>query len=295
MRTTDLIPDVILRAIDPGEIGIAGVAARAFGNGTGAASDDVGLVTVRLRDGEVVQLVRKSFRPLLSGPHAEQSGQRNHWAYWRRELTAYESGLPTGPGLRAPKLYGAVDDALFIEYVGERVPAANHAAMQLGRWQSSDSTDLGEPWLAQDQLAQRLAVSELDWSAVDVDARLPTIWSKRENYLEQLSRLPWSIAHGDFSVANLRDDGTAVIALDWATLGSSPIGFDLAHLALSTQDESLLPIYLDGLDGRFADRDVELGYRIAVTLIGASRAHWMAARTKGLPAGYSDFVASHHV
>lgn len=294
MPASELVPEAILQSIEPDRI--TGVDDRAFGNGTGAASDDIRLVTVKYGDGRSVQMVRKSFRPLLSGPHAERSQQRDHWAYWRRELSAYESELlPVGPGLRAPRLYGAVDDVLYIEYVGERQPTANEAAMQLGRWHGGDSTDLHQPWLARDQLAQRLAVSELDWTAVDVDPRFAKIWGQRDLYLRQLAGLPRSITHGDFSVGNLRVYAHEVIALDWATLGSSPVGFDLAHLALSTQDDSLLPTYLDGLGGRFENAEIELGYRAAVSLIGASRAHWMATRSKALPPSYSDFIAGHQL
>ncbi|WP_168207619.1 phosphotransferase [Microlunatus elymi] len=144
-------------------------------------------------------------------------------------------------------------------------------------------------------MAQRLAVSDLDWSAVDVDARFPAIWARRDNYLAQLSNLQRSIAHGDFSVGNLHTDEAGVIALDWATLGSSPVGFDLAHLALSTQAESLLPVYLDGLNGQFDADHVERGYRTAVCLVGASRAHWMATRSKALPPTYADFIAGHQL
>lgn len=296
MPTTELLPEVILQTIDPDGIGISGVEDRIFGNGTGAASGDTRLVTVKYRDGRAMQMVRKTFQPLLSGPHAEQSSQQDHWAYWRRELCAYESGLlPVGHGLRAPKLFGAVNDVLYIQYAGERQPPANEAARQLGRWHSCDSTDLHQPWLAQHQLAQRLAVSDLDWSAVDVDGRFAAIWGQRDRYMEQLVNLSWSITHGDFSVGNLCAEGDEVIALDWATLGSSPVGLDLAHLALSTQDDSLLPAYLDGLNARFDDGEVELGYRIAVSVIGASRAHWMATRSKAMPPNYSDFVTGHQL
>lgn len=296
MPTSDLVPEMILQSIDPDEIGVTSVDDRAFGNGTGAASGDIQLITVTRGDGETFQMVRKTFRRLQSGPHAEQSGRLDHWAYWRRELTAYESGiLPAGPGLRAPRMYGVADNVVYIEYVGERQPAASDAALQLGRWHDCDRTDLHQPWLAEDQLAQRLAVSDLDWSAVDVDARFPAIWARRDSYLAQLSSLPRSITHGDFSVGNLRTDETDVIALDWATLGSSPVGFDLAHLALSTQAESLLPIYLDGLSGRFEPHQIEQGYRIAVCLVGASRAHWMATRSKPLPPTYADFIAGHQL
>lgn len=150
-----------------------------------------------------------------------------------------------------------------------------------------------QPWLARHQLAQRLAVTDLDWSIVDSDPRLPGIWDRRHSYLTELDTLPWGIAHGDFGIGNLRANEGGVVALDWATLGVSPIGFDIAHLALATLDESVLPTYLGGLRGRYDAHAVELGYRITIALVGVSRAHWMASRSIPLPRGYLDFVCAH--
>lgn len=236
------------RSIGVDQPDVADIEASSFRSGTGAASDEVQLVTVTLGDGVRLQLVRKTFQALESGPHAEASGLSNHWAYWRRELTAYESGaVPQGSGLRAPRLLGIVDDTLYIEYAGEEQPASEEAALQLGRWHDRDQIDLDRSWLADDQLAQRLAATDLDWSTVEVDKRLPAIWAQRRDYMSRLAGLPEGIAHGDFSTGNLRSGETGVIVLDWATLGRSPVGFDLAHLASSTQNDSLLPIYLEGL------------------------------------------------
>lgn len=265
-----------------------------FGDGTGAASGPVQLITATLRDSAAVRLVRKSFRELESGPHAEAARRPDHWAYWRRELTAYRSGvLPTGPGLRAPRLYGAADDALYLEYVGEQQPPAGAAAVTLGRWhQTNDTTDHGAeyPWLARHQLSQRLDASDLDWARVDLDNALPQIWGRRRASLAELEALPWSITHGDFSTGNLRVLGGDVVVLDWATLGVSPVGFDVAHLALATLDDSLLSLYIGELDGRYDAEAVQVGYRVAVGLVGASRTHWMATRSIPLPPGYIDFV-----
>ena len=277
--------------VDPAEV--LHVELVPFGDGTGAASGQVQLMTAAVRGAGSVRMVRKTFSRLTSGPHAEASQRADHWAYWRRELTAYQSGvLPTGPGLRAPQLYGAVDDVLYLEYVGERQPNPAVAAMALGRWHAVDDT-AEHRWLARHQLAQRLAVSNLDWTTVDHDPRIREVWDQRRTYLTDLDMLPWSIAHGDFSTGNLRVHGGDLVVLDWATLGVSPVGFDVAHLALATLDDSLLPSYLDGLEGRYDANAVRLGYRVAVSLVGASRAHWMASRSLPLPPDYIDFIRTH--
>ena len=128
-------------------------------------------------------------------------------------------------------------------------------------------------------LDSRMTVGRViaEWSTVDLDARLAEIWQRRWAYLSDLDALPWSITHGDYSTGNLRLHGGDLIALDWATLGVSPVGFDLAHLALATLDDTIVDDYLDGLQGRYEADAVHFGYRVTVALVGVSRAHWMAA------------------
>ena len=162
------------------------------------------------------------------------------------------------------------------------------------RWHHADhsaNSAAEHPWLARHQLGQRLAVSDLDWATVHLGCRLPKIWDQRRAYVAKLERLPWSVAHGDLSTGNLRALDGDVVALDWATLGVSPVGLDIAQLALATLDDSLLSAYLDGLQGRYDPEAVTIGYRIAVGLVGASRAHRMATRSIPLPLVYVDFFA----
>lgn len=292
MRTAD-IPSPVWRAAGVDVPDVIRVAAKTFDNGSGAASGRVELISAGLRGGGQLDLIRKTLKPLHEGPHAESSRAQNHWAHWQRELTAYQSGtLPDGPGLRAPRLLGVADDTLYIEYSGESRPAAAEAALELGRWHHRDHSGR-QPWHVHDQLAQRLAVSDLDWSAVDIAPGLATIWNERQALMARLDTLPQGITHGDFSLGNLRVDDGGVVAIDWATLGVSPVGFDLAHLALGGLNEDLLPMYLEGLQSRYDPDDVRLGYCTAVSLAGASRAHWMAMRSIPLPAGYADFIEAH--
>jgi hypothetical protein len=135
-------------------------------------------------------MIRKEFRPLATGRHAAGTADPRHWAYWRRELLAYASGvLPAGPGLAAPRCYGVVDDVVYLQDVGAAPESPRVAARRLGVWQASTpASDL--PWLAGHQLAQRLAISDLDWNAVDADSRLASIWSQRDSLLAALRSLP---------------------------------------------------------------------------------------------------------
>ena len=294
---TEEVPAAVLQCVGVEPSDVLHVHLVPFSDGTGAASGQAQLITATLRSSGAVRVVRKTFGQLTSGPHAEAASRPDHWAYWRRELTAYRSSLlPTGPGLRAPRLYGTAEDALYIEYVGEQQPAPRDAAASLGRWHHADHTadQAAEyPWLAWHQLGQRLDVSDPDWTTVDLDSRLPEIWDQRREQLAELEPLPWSITHGDFGTGNLRSFDDETVALDWATLGVSPVGFDIAHLALATLDDSLLSAYLRELRGRHDPEAVKIGYRIAVGLVGASRAHWMASRSIPLRSGYIDFIQTH--
>jgi hypothetical protein len=238
------------------------------------------------------RLVRKEFRPVRTGRHAPHAGDPRHWAYWRREPLAYAGGLlPAGPGLAAPHCYGVVDDVVYLADVDGAAESPHLAAHRLGAWQATAAIP-DVTWLAGHQLAQRIAVSDLDWSAVDADPRVARLWRRRGELLDELTRTPQVLAHGDFSAGNLirAADGTTVV-LDWATLGTGPVGADLASLALTTFAE-LLDDYLAGLEDRFDRRDVETGYRATLALTGAGRVHWMLSRGMHLPEGYQDFVVS---
>ncbi|WP_433467930.1 phosphotransferase [Spirillospora sp. CA-128828] len=167
----------------------------------------------------------------------------------------------------------------------------HRAAHRLGAWQAAAAVP-DVPWLAGHQLAQRIAVSDLDWSAVDADPRIARLWQRRGELLDELARTPHVLTHGDFSAGNLiRSADTTTVVLDWATLGTGPVGADLASLALSTFAE-LLKDYLTGLGDRFHGMDVETGYRATLALTGAGRVHWMLSRDMRLPDGYEEFILS---
>ncbi|WP_027346793.1 phosphotransferase [Hamadaea tsunoensis] len=98
---------------------------------------------------------------------------------------------------------------------------------------------------------------------------------------------PGVLSHGDFHIGQLVAAGPDTVVLDWATLGISPIGADLAHLALSTLTDPVAD-YLSAHPENAAA--VRLGYRTTVALTGTSRLHWMLSRGVPIPDGYADFV-----
>ena len=106
-----------------------------------------------------------------------------------------------------------------------------------------------------------------------------------------LRELPRVLSHGDFSIGNLIALGADTVALDWAAVGWEPLGFDLAHLALSTGDDPI-DAYLDGVGAARANL-VRRGFGAAAAIIGASRVHWMLANGIDVPAWYVDFVWEH--
>ncbi|WP_426509957.1 phosphotransferase [Dactylosporangium sp. McL0621] len=256
--------------------------------GAGAATGAVTRLTGRVR-GRPVALIRKEFRPVTTGRHAAAAQDLRHWAYWRREALAYASGLlPAGPGLRAPRCYGIAGDVVYLEDAGAAPESAAVAARRLARWQSAAPVP-DRPWLAGDQLVQRLAVTDLDWRAVRADPRLAALWARRGELLAVRAAVPRVLSHGDFHLGQLRAVGDTTVVLDWATLGLGPVGADLAQLALSTLRDPV-PDYLSG--SRFAPAAVRTGYATTLALTGASRVHWMLSAGVPVPAGYQEFVVA---
>jgi hypothetical protein len=226
-------------------------------------------------------VIRKSLRPDDDDP--------GHRTRWRRELLAYESGLlPGGPGLKAPRLLGADDTAVFLDAADGPPERPELAAERLARWQAG--TDLPQaPWLARHQLAHRVAEHDLDWAAVPADPALAGIWARRHDLLDALGAVPNVFSHGDFRPGHLVAAGPDTIVLDWGSCGIAPVGADLARLALGTLRDQL-PFYLKGSGGRFAIGDVILGYRVTLALTGVSRVHRMLSAGVPLPADYVRFV-----
>lgn len=213
--------------------------------------------------------------------------------YWRREALAYASGLlPTGTGLVAPRLIAVDGDAVYLDMVvGEREDPAV-AARRLGEWQAGASV-ASERWLTRHQLAQRVAVTCLDWDDVDADDRLVRVWERREELLSELGSLAVTVVHGDYSAGNLvAVNADTTVAIDWAAFGVGPVGADLSSLTLST-GAWLLDEHLAGLDGAHEPSAVRRGYEIVLALSHASRAHWALSRQQSVNPALTELVLAH--
>ncbi len=262
---------------------------------TGVATASVERVSGVVRSGageKQFSLIRKRFQPEPSGRHTESAGDPRHWAYWRREPLAYASGVlinPLGSGLVAPYCYEVIDDVIYLADVVGPPERVDVAAFRLGTWHATAPIPEAA-WLAGEQLAQRVAATELDWSAMDVPDGVRAVWERRHDLLKALDSVPTVLCHGDIHPGNLIDTGSeTTTVLDWGTLGTGPAGSDLAHLALGTLTDPFA-FYIEGLQGKVDAEEAHLGYSVTLALTGVSRLHWMHENGVPVPPGYTDFV-----
>lgn len=223
--------------------------------------------------------------PELDDPH--------HFAWWRRGADALESGVVrTTPGLCAPYRSWVEEDehglTLTQDWVEDAALNGLFRAHALGRFAGADLGDRG--WLARDQLRDRLVRTERrgGWptlartTVADVADHL---WRSRGRLLDALDALPQVAQHGDPTPSNLPGRaGDDVVAVDWGTLGTGPVGGDLGYLMLSAREEAepLLEAYLLGLPPGLADAEqVALGARVTAVYTALSRAEWALARAAG--------------
>ncbi len=244
-------------------------------------------VWLESRDG--VDVVVKRLEAPGDHDPADLSNPR-HFAYWRRASDVALSGVAVDtPGLKAPRLVGAEEDAEGITIRLEQVPSVPmnglFIARSLGRFAGAVVPD--EPWLASRQLVDRMVRVERrgGWrtlartTVADVAERL---WSRRGSLLASLYDAPMVLQHGDPVPANLpgrlEDD---VVAIDWSTLGVGPAGADLGYYALSAKEdfETLLEAYLDGLPVAAARKaDVRRAAQITAVYTVLTRADWALSR-----------------
>jgi hypothetical protein len=259
----------------------------------GAATASVSRLHGRSSAGPFSMIVKR-VAPVTSGRHVKAAKNPRHWAYWRREVLAYGSGLlPTGPGLTAPRCYAVIGDAIYLEEAPPVPEDPGVAVSRLAAWQAFTAIP-DVPWLAGDQLAQRLAVADMDWSDVDADPRCAAIWNRRAELLESVNGVERVLTHGDFHAGQLRAGGDTTVVLDWGTFGVSPAGFDIAHLALSTLRD-WDDVYMAEVGSSLSADGVRCAYRVALLLTGVSRLHWMLTTGVEVPAGYVDFVLAHEI
>ena len=137
---------------------------------------------------------------------------------------------------------------------------------------------LDRPWMARDQLGRRLEVSHLDGGLVDADPWAVRLWDGRSGFYEAPSELPLVRSHGDYSL----------VALDWATFGWEPLGFDLAHLGLSCGRDPRSAYQAS--TSQWTEDKVAMGFGAAVAIVGSSRVHWMLSAGVEIPDWYVDLL-----
>ena len=207
--------------------------------GTGASTLGVWRTVVSGRPAVVKRLC-------APGPEdpAELRDPRHH-GYWKRAALVAQSGVVEDtPGVRATSLTSVEEDddgiTLTAEWVEDSANSGLFDARALGRFAGADLGD--RSWLARGQLRERVRLVERrgGWrvlartTVADVADHL---WERRGALLDLLDALPQVPVHGDATCANLvgrtYDD---VLAIDWATLGTGPVGSDLALLSLGTRE-----------------------------------------------------------
>lgn len=238
------------------------------------------------RDGD--QVVKRLAAPLPGDP--PEFADPRHFAYWKRPAHVARTHLvETTPGLRAPVATHVEEDELGVTFRYDGVPPAEltgpFVARALGRFAAAELDD--RPWLACDQLAGRLAQIERrgGWTTLartTVADLADRLWSRRGHFLRALADLPTLPQHGDPVPGNvLGRAGDDVLAIDWSTLGTGPVGADLGYWSLSAREDFdvLLDAYVSGLPAAVADRDqARLGAQVTAVYTALSRADWALAR-----------------
>lgn len=242
------------------------------------------------RDGDLV--VKRLQAPLPGDPH--EYSLPTHFAYWRRPVEVASSHVVAHtPGLRAVPATRVEEDAdgatIWHRHVETEEPSGLFVARALGRFCAADLG--GHRWLATGQLGDRLAQVERrgGWRTLqrttiaDVADRL---WNRRSHFLAQLAGLPQVAQHGDPVPDNMvARDGDDVLAIDWATLGTGPVGADLGYWALSAREDFdvLLDAYADGLPPGLDPGQARLAAQVTAAYTALTRADWALARVVDQP------------
>lgn len=199
---------------------------------------------------------------------AGASSHHAHWNYWKREVLAYQSGLLVSlpPGLTAPRCYGITEPAadvawLWLEEITDTVgghwPLSRYrlAARHLGRFNGAylaGRPPPSFPWLSQgwlhswvaDRVPECKILEQPDlWEHPLVRPAFPRsvadrvlrLCAERERLLDALDQLPQTLCHWDAWRPNLFARTTVggeeeTVAVDWAFVGSGPIGTEVGQL-----------------------------------------------------------------
>lgn len=235
-------------------------------------------------------VVKRLTAPERGDPTAHS--QPRHAAWWRREAdVALDGSLAGTSGLRSPEALRVEEDATGITVWTARVLTTEtnglHLARALGVFAGNQLAE--QPWWCRNLLADRLA--RLDdkggWPTLarttlaDVADRL---WQRRTGHLARLSGLAQVPTHGDPTPGNLPGRaGEDVVAIDWSSFGSGPVGADLGYLALSVREDFdvLLTAYAEGLVAgglRVDPAEVRVGATVMAGYTALTRAEWALAR-----------------
>jgi Phosphotransferase enzyme family len=179
------------------------------------------------------------------------------WNYWKREVTAYQSGLLDQlPGsLRAPRCYAIAEYPgdefwMWLEDVRETMPdwtmeqhhlAARHLGEFNGAYLTGYPLPDGKPWLTRGRtrewttFAQSLLEPNRQYADTPSTRRLflgdsferaYALWSNYQPLLEAFEGLPVCFCHHDAFRRNLfaHPDTSDTIAIDWAIAGFGRVG-----------------------------------------------------------------------
>jgi hypothetical protein len=255
----------------------------------GSGASTVGVWRTVLGDQPVV--VKRLAAPMDHDP--PELSKPRHFAYWRRPADVVTSEIVTdAPGLRPPRLAAVEEDVEGItitqEWVEDASTSGLFVAHALGRFAGARLAPA--PWLARNQLRDRMERVERrgGWTTLarttvaDVAHHL---WERRGELLAAADALVQVPQHGDPMPGNLPGRaGDDVVAIDWGTLGTGPVGADLGYYALAAREElePLLDAYLMGLPEGLATREeATLGARVTAVYTVLNRAEWALARVAG--------------
>ncbi|HET8561470.1 MAG TPA: phosphotransferase [Marmoricola sp.] len=234
-------------------------------------------------------VVKRLVAPLPGDPATLR--RPGHLGYWRREADVALHAVLAGPGLRSPAV-GRVDEdelgvTVWTEAVEVEQPPGPFVARALGRFAGTSLPDA--PWLCRHLLADRIALTEAHdgWPTLGrttLSDVADVLWRRRRGLLAAYEALPRGPAHGDAVPANfVGRAGADAVAVDWACLGTAPLGADLGYFSLSAREDFdvLHEAYLDGLASVEVAADppaVALAARTLAVFTVMSRAEWALAR-----------------
>jgi hypothetical protein len=205
-------------------------------------------------------LIRKCVRP---APQASEPG--GIW-YWKREASAYQSGLLQrlpGGNVTAPVCYAVEEQAdgflcLWLEDIKDDIAgpwsveqyalAARHLGQFNGAYLVGEPIP-SEPWVAHNWL--RMYVDHATEMVAFIHrnlhnfvvrqifpgntlAQILAIWDARRSILDRLENLPQVFCHQDAFKRNLFARAGKTILIDWGYLGNAPLGAELVALVAAS-------------------------------------------------------------